>query len=93
MEFLSEEILFHFLIRGVKRGVEKTTKQGTLCFVLLTKYYVGDQIKKNEMGRTCNTCGGEQKCIQGFDGERPRHGWEDNIKMDLQDLGWGHELD
>jgi hypothetical protein len=21
--------------------------------------------------------------------ERPRHGWKDNIKMDLQDVGWG----
>jgi hypothetical protein len=24
---------------------------------------------------------------------RPRHRWEDNIKMDLQEVGWGHELD
>ena len=24
---------------------------------------------------------------------RPRHRWEDNIKMDLQDVGWGHGLD
>jgi hypothetical protein len=21
--------------------------------------------------------------------ERPRRGWEDNIKMDLQEVGWG----
>ena len=21
---------------------------------------------------------------------RPRHRWEDNIKMDLQEVGWGH---
>jgi len=27
----------------------------------------------------------EGKCSLG----RPRHGWEDNIKMDLQDGGWG----
>jgi hypothetical protein len=25
--------------------------------------------------------------------ERPRHRWEDNIKTDLQEVGWGHELD
>jgi hypothetical protein len=25
--------------------------------------------------------------------ERPRHRWMDNIKMDLQDMGWGHGLD
>jgi hypothetical protein len=24
---------------------------------------------------------------------RPKRGWEDNIKMDLQEVGWGHELD
>jgi hypothetical protein len=24
---------------------------------------------------------------------RPRHRWEDNIKMDLEEVGWGHGLD
>jgi hypothetical protein len=24
---------------------------------------------------------------------RPRHRWEDNIKMYLQEVGWGHGLD
>jgi hypothetical protein len=24
---------------------------------------------------------------------RPRRIWEDNIKMDLQEVGWGHGLD
>jgi hypothetical protein len=24
---------------------------------------------------------------------RPRRRWEDNIKMDLQEMGWGHRLD
>ena len=41
--------------------------------------------------------GGVQGCIQGFDGEtwgkrpleRPMHRWEDNIKMDLQEVGCG----
>jgi hypothetical protein len=31
--------------------------------------YSGDQIKKNEMGRECNTYGGEEMCRQGFGGE------------------------
>jgi hypothetical protein len=38
-------------------------------------------IEKNEMSRACSTNGGEEKCIQGFDGKpggkrplgRPRH--------------------
>jgi hypothetical protein len=25
--------------------------------------------------------------------ERPRHRWEDNIEMDIRDVGWGHGLD
>jgi hypothetical protein len=25
--------------------------------------------------------------------ERPRSTWVDNIKMDLQEVGWGHGLD
>jgi hypothetical protein len=24
---------------------------------------------------------------------RPRHRWEDNIKMDLREVGWGRGLD
>jgi hypothetical protein len=24
---------------------------------------------------------------------RPRRRWEDNIKMDLEEMGWGHGLD
>jgi hypothetical protein len=33
---------------------------------------------------------GERR-VQGFGGEtgRPRCRWEDNIKMDLQEVGWG----
>jgi hypothetical protein len=29
----------------------------------------GDQVKKTEMGRTCGTYGGEERCIQGFSGD------------------------
>ena len=25
--------------------------------------------------------------------ERPKSRWEDNIKMDLREVGWGHGLD
>jgi hypothetical protein len=54
-------------------------------------------VPKTEMGRTCGTYGGEERCIQGFSGKpegrrplgRPRRRWEDNIKMDLPEVGWG----
>ena len=47
------------------------------------------------MGGTCGTYG--ERRIQGFDGKtegnrplgRCRHRWEDNIKMDLQEVGCG----
>ena len=35
----------------------------------LTKYYSGDQIKRNEMGGACSAYGGEKRRIQGFGGE------------------------
>jgi hypothetical protein len=43
---------------------------------------------------------GEERCTQGLVGKpegkrplvRPKLRWEDNIKMDLQELGW-HGLD
>ena len=28
-----------------------------------------DQFKKNEMGRACGTCWGQERCIKGFGGE------------------------
>jgi hypothetical protein len=54
-------------------------------------------IKKNEVGRACSTYGGGERCIQDFGGGpegrrplgRPRRRWEDNIKMDFQEVEWG----
>ena len=54
--------------------------------------------KSNEMGGACSAYGGEKRYIQGFGGEtcegkrpvgKPRCRWEDNIKMDLQEVGCG----
>jgi len=54
-------------------------------------------IKKNRIGGTRNTCRKEERCMQGLVGKsegtrplrRPRRKWEDNIKMDLQEVDWG----
>jgi len=56
-----------------------------------------DQIEKNEISGACSTYGRQEKCIQGFggipEGKRPlgraKLKWEDNIKMDLDDVTWG----
>ena len=48
------------------------------------------------MDGTCSMYGKEERCIRGFGGKpeeksplgRLRHGWEDNIKIDLQEVGW-----
>ena len=49
------------------------------------------------MGRACGAYGGGERCAQGSGGKpegkrilgRPRHSWEDNIKMDLPEVGGG----
>ena len=49
---------------------------------------------KNEMDGVCETHGCEKKCVQGLIGKsegkgslgRPRTGWEDNIKMGLEEI-------
>jgi hypothetical protein len=37
--------------------------------MILTKYHMGDPVKKNEVGRVCGMCGKQERCIQGFGGE------------------------
>jgi hypothetical protein len=69
--------------------MEKATYQGTLCCVLLTKYS-GYQIK-NEMDTACSMYGKRRDTYRVLVGKpeggrplgRPRHRWEDDIKMDF----------
>jgi hypothetical protein len=52
------------------------------------------------MGRACSTHGRDEKLdtvfwlenLKGREFGRPRHRWEDNIRMDLRGIGWeaGH---
>ena len=66
--------------------------------VLLTQYSAGGKIEKNEMGGTCGAYAGEERGVHRVlvgkpEGKRPlgipRSRWEDNIKMELQEVGGG----
>jgi hypothetical protein len=68
-----------------------------LLSVLLTHYCAGDKIEKNEMGAACSSGVEGRGVYRVLVGKpevkrplgRPRLGWDDNIKMDLQEVGWG----
>jgi hypothetical protein len=74
--------------------MEKTTQQGALCFIFLTRFHSGDQVKKTEIGRTCSTYGARRGAFRVLvrkpEGrrplERPRRKWEDNITMTLREV-------
>jgi hypothetical protein len=58
-------------------------------------YYSGSQIKKNEKSRARGTYEGEfwWENLRERDYLEDRRRWEDNIKMNIQEVGWGHGLD
>jgi hypothetical protein len=49
--------------------VEKICIKNSFMICMLAKYYSVDRIMKNEMGGTCGTYGGQERCVHGFDGE------------------------
>jgi hypothetical protein len=60
---------------------------------------VGDKIENNEMGGACSMYGEGRAVYRVLVGKpegkrplgRPRHKWEDNIRMELQEMGCGRE--
>jgi hypothetical protein len=53
---------------GADRALHGTAQRAASWFVLLIKYYAGDQINKNKMGRACGTYGRLDNCVEGFGG-------------------------
>jgi hypothetical protein len=59
--------------------------------------FLGDKIEKNEMGGACSTYGGQQRAYRVLEEKpegkrplgRPRLRWEDNEKLDLEEVGCG----
>ena len=58
--------------------MEKNYTLRSLTICTAHQILLGDQIKKNEIGGTCNTYGGEERCIQGFGGGNLRE--RDHLK-------------
>jgi len=59
------------------------------------KYYQGDKVKGNYMGGEYSTHGNDEmhtkfwsESLKEVTLRRSRHRWEDNIKMDLAEMGW-----
>jgi hypothetical protein len=56
---------------------------------------LGDKFEENEMDGECSTYGGEERRIQSLVGKperrrllgKPMRRWEDNIKVDLKEVG------
>ena len=63
--------------------------------MLFTQYFSDDKIETNAMSGACGAYGGwvHRVLVGKPQGkrplERPRRRWEDNIKMDLQEVGCG----
>jgi len=63
----------------------------------LTQYCLGDKIQKDEVGGVCSLYGERRGLYGVLMGKRagnrpfgrPRHGWEDNIEMDIEEWGVG----
>jgi hypothetical protein len=69
----------------------------SFMILLLTQYCAGDKINKHEMGGACSADGEERGVYRVLVGKaegkrpmgKPKRRWEDNIKMDLQEVGCG----
>ena len=63
-----EENIWTYERRG-NGGMEEIAQRGVKWFVLLTLYFAGDKIEKNEMGWACDAYGLGERGIYGLGGE------------------------
>jgi hypothetical protein len=80
---------------GLSRSVQRLLYL-YLYLLLFTEYYVGDKIKKNEVGRARSTDGEIRGAYAVLVGKtrgkentrKTQRKWKNNIKMDVQEVGW-----
>jgi hypothetical protein len=86
----TEPQLWAFDRSSAYRRHGRTAQWAASWFVLLAGCCLGDQVKKDEMGGTCGTCGRE--VLPGGWLENlnviTRHKWEDSSESGLAEIGW-----
>ena len=86
----------HLEVSGVVRLIYRLLVKG-LMICTSHQYYLGDKSRRMRWAghMACmGERGGSDRVLEGKpNGKRPlgrpRHRWEDNIKMDIQEVGWG----
>ena len=81
--------------------MEKTVQQGASWFILYIKYYGGEQIKNDGISGQVALNGEKRNAYKDLGRKseenrslkRPRHRWEDNIKMGVKNRTGGHRPD
>jgi hypothetical protein len=98
---LSDRILHSFIISSKTYDVHRMSHPIFVQFHFIIKFNVIELCFLVFLYTPCTadavTHGRGEKRVQGFSGkawrksplERPRHGWENGIKMDLGEIGWG----
>ena len=79
------------------RGKQYDILRTSFNFYQIVRLPQGEKIEKNEMGGACSAYGEWISLYRVFVGRaegkiqlgRPRHRWEDNIKMNLQEVECG----
>jgi hypothetical protein len=69
-----EEFVREYGAEDEVKGEWRKLHNAELCYLYPHELLFGDQVKK-EMGRACSTCGGEERCIQGHDGNLKETAW------------------
>jgi len=86
-------------LKGTRlQGSGENYTMSSLGVCTLTQYCSGDQIEKNEMDGARSMYGERRGLYRNLVGKpqgkrplgRPRRRWEDNIKMNLQEVGRGN---
>ena len=80
-------------VKGEWRKLHNEELNGLYCS---PKNYLGDQTEKKEVGESCSTYGERTGVYRVLVGKpegksplgRPGRRWKDNIKVDLQEVGW-----